>query len=109
MPLYAQTYGRSLVTSKKDALCINQQKLQERNHQVNKLRAIYGQAECVMIWLGPADEHSSRAFALSRSLVFYDDAGQDCSDLITDSRRKHQFRGFQKLLQRPYCSGVWVI
>ena len=44
-----------------DAICINQQDPQERNHQVSKMRAIYDQVECVMIWLGPADEHSYRA------------------------------------------------
>ncbi|KAH8767593.1 heterokaryon incompatibility protein-domain-containing protein [Hyaloscypha finlandica] len=92
-----------------DAICINQQDPRERNHQVNKMRAIYEQAECVIIWLGPADEHSSRALALSRSLVLHEEVQQDSSQLINDPKRRHQFRGFQMLLQRPYWSRVWVI
>jgi hypothetical protein len=36
-----------------DALCINQEDTQERNHQVNQMGQIYGEADCVITWLGP--------------------------------------------------------
>ena len=45
-----------------DALCIDQENLQERNHQVNLMAQIYQTAEAVVSWLGPADEHPSDAF-----------------------------------------------
>ena len=38
-----------------DALCINQDDLQERNHQVRQMRTIYESASRVVAWLGPAD------------------------------------------------------
>ena len=38
-----------------DALCINQDDLRERNHQVRQMRSIYQFATRVVVWLGPAD------------------------------------------------------
>ncbi|KAH8727341.1 heterokaryon incompatibility protein-domain-containing protein, partial [Phaeosphaeriaceae sp. PMI808] len=35
-----------------DALCINQDDLEERTHQVSLMGDIYRQAECVVAWLG---------------------------------------------------------
>jgi hypothetical protein len=35
-----------------DALCINQQDVKERNHQVQHMSSIYGIARHVLIWLG---------------------------------------------------------
>lgn len=44
-----------------DALCINQNNVLERNHQVAQMGRIYGHAEIVLAWLGPADNTSSSA------------------------------------------------
>ncbi|KAH8668989.1 heterokaryon incompatibility protein-domain-containing protein [Xylariales sp. PMI_506] len=35
-----------------DALCINQEDVDERSHQVRLMRDIYGRATCVLAWLG---------------------------------------------------------
>jgi hypothetical protein len=35
-----------------DALCINQEDIQERNHQVSQMGRIYKSADCVITWLG---------------------------------------------------------
>ncbi|KAK3987685.1 heterokaryon incompatibility protein 6,OR allele [Cladorrhinum sp. PSN332] len=35
-----------------DAICINQNDIQERNEQVSLMRSIYQRAGCVLIWLG---------------------------------------------------------
>ncbi|KAJ9612338.1 hypothetical protein H2200_003935 [Cladophialophora chaetospira] len=42
-----------------DALCIDQQNLQERNHQVQIMGTIFASAAQVVIWLGEATQHSS--------------------------------------------------
>lgn len=39
-----------------DALCINQQDLAERSHQVSLMREIYSKASTVHIWLGRGDD-----------------------------------------------------
>ena len=44
-----------------DALCINQNDTNERNHQVNQMGEIYSIASRVVLWLGESDNSSSRA------------------------------------------------
>jgi hypothetical protein len=39
-----------------DASCIDQSNPLERNHQVSRMRTIYGQAIKVVVWLGPQTE-----------------------------------------------------
>ncbi|KAL8714717.1 MAG: hypothetical protein Q9225_006509 [Loekoesia sp. 1 TL-2023] len=43
-----------------DALSINQDDLEERNHQVRQMRSIYQLASRVVVWLGPADTESKK-------------------------------------------------
>jgi hypothetical protein len=43
-----------------DALCINQEDTQERNHQVSQMGRIYGEADCVITWLGPLTPRGGR-------------------------------------------------
>lgn len=44
-----------------DALCINQEDVAEKNHQVEMMREIYSGAELVIAWLGSAREDSDLA------------------------------------------------
>lgn len=39
-----------------DAICINQEDIEERNEQVHYMHKIYHTAAEVLIWLGPEDE-----------------------------------------------------
>ncbi|KAK8113351.1 hypothetical protein PG984_013877 [Apiospora sp. TS-2023a] len=45
-----------------DAICINQQDDDEKGHQVGMMRKIYEMSWQVVVWLGPATEHTSTAF-----------------------------------------------
>lgn len=45
-----------------DAICINQSDELEREEQVTKMKAIYENAEEVILWLGPSYENSHLAF-----------------------------------------------
>ncbi|KAE8440795.1 hypothetical protein EG329_006573 [Mollisiaceae sp. DMI_Dod_QoI] len=92
-----------------DALCINQEDPQERNHQVKKMRSIYEQAECVMISLGEAAEDSHLAFELAEELVSLEETGQDSSAWMSSPDRTKHFVAFDLLLTRPYWSRVWVV
>ena len=56
-----------------DAICINQQSNQERNHQVRLMANIYGDANIVLVWL-PSEGQSgdvARAFDFMQSTVKY--------------------------------------
>ncbi|KAH7371424.1 heterokaryon incompatibility protein-domain-containing protein [Pyrenochaeta sp. MPI-SDFR-AT-0127] len=54
-----------------DALCINQNDVIERGHQVAQMRQIYHQAHQVLCWLGPATEetHSPDVKRSSRDIM----------------------------------------
>jgi Heterokaryon incompatibility protein (HET) len=41
-----------------DALCINQEDVSERNHQVRMIGKIYSQAQGIVAWLGRARNNS---------------------------------------------------
>jgi Heterokaryon incompatibility protein (HET) len=45
-----------------DAICINQKETRERNHQVSQMGNIFNNARRVVVWLGAADDTSTRAF-----------------------------------------------
>lgn len=47
-----------------DAVCINQNDLDERNSQVLHMASIYRSAKLVAVWLGPGDEDSDYTFQL---------------------------------------------
>ena len=49
-----------------DAICINQNRLQERNHQVGLMSTIYTRAAEVLVWLGPATDTSDEAMDFLR-------------------------------------------
>lgn len=47
-----------------DVLCINQEDLAEKNHQVEMMREIFSSAELVIAWLGSAGEDSDLAMGV---------------------------------------------
>jgi hypothetical protein len=44
-----------------DAICINQQDVREKEHQIPLMGAIYGMAKTVYVWLGEGDDSTNRA------------------------------------------------
>jgi hypothetical protein len=54
-----------------DALCINQNDVEERGHQVNLMAQVYSLAEKVVIWLGEGCDETNEAFELVGSRADY--------------------------------------
>lgn len=52
-----------------DALCINQEDKQEKNHQVSRMAEIYSRASNVCIWLGESDDKCDKAMDFVRHIV----------------------------------------
>ncbi|KAL8770345.1 MAG: hypothetical protein Q9209_003981 [Squamulea sp. 1 TL-2023] len=52
-----------------DAVCINQENVEERNYQVSRMADIYKSAEKVVIWLGPDENNSTLAMACLDALA----------------------------------------
>ena len=76
-----------------DAVCINQQDLNERSSQVAFMTDIYELASSVVVWLGRHDNHSRRAMPLIASFAQVDEkrvmhnpeANQYQTSLLTDA------------------------
>ena len=78
-----------------DAVCINQNDLYEKNHQVLRMGQIYSRAYSVIAWLGPASSTSDYAMrVISRA---YDEKRRDVPTSVL------------KLLQRPFWERVWIV
>jgi hypothetical protein len=108
-----------------DAICINQEDLDERSAQVGLMAEIYAGAEKVVVWLGEEDEHSKIALPLIHRLWnnvadsaalraklptyltfndpnFYRDIGQRP---ITTS----EWKSICEFFRRTWFSRLWVV
>ena len=107
-----------------DAICINQQDIDERNQQVRLMRQIYENAERVVVWLGEDTNHSDLGMALVPKLIEADkkrnESGdtRDISELKTAGlrdiyglpmRNHDAWKGFFGILNRAWFERGWVI
>jgi hypothetical protein len=80
-----------------DALCINQEDMSERNHQIQLMSSIYSMAHETIVWLGPSADGSDWVMD-SMMLGEVED-----KDTVTFTYRVGQ------LMARPWWTRVWVI
>ena len=107
-----------------DAICINQQDIDERNQQVRMMRQIYEKARQVVIWLGDQADHSDLGMALIPKLVEADKKRDAAADQRTiaelqrsgdlqsynlPGRFDDAWRGFFAILRRPWFRRGWII
>jgi hypothetical protein len=80
--------------------------LDEKNHQVEMMDIIYGNAERVCIWLGEANESSKMALRFIKKEVSH----LQSFDLLCDSKdASKKWVALLDLMQRPWFSRRWVI
>jgi hypothetical protein len=88
-----------------DALCINQQDINERNHQVNQMGTIYSQAQRVVAWLGRPNLHCSWAMRdISTGLVL-----PNLPWSQWDSEIKARLERAKILCSHEYWGRLWII
>ncbi|QSZ34409.1 hypothetical protein DSL72_006001 [Monilinia vaccinii-corymbosi] len=80
-----------------DALCINQDDLDERAAQVALMRRVYSDATTVLIWLGPEADGSEEAM---RSIERFDKGYWRTYDFQTQ---------FMEILFRPWFTRIWTV
>ncbi|KAL4885473.1 heterokaryon incompatibility protein-domain-containing protein [Aspergillus karnatakaensis] len=88
-----------------DALCINQHNGIEKSSQVKEMTRIYNNARQVCVWLGPADDESTRAIDFLRTQLQQDDS----DSLMEDPRLIEEWAALSKLMRRPWFSRRWII
>jgi hypothetical protein len=94
----------NIITLWVDAVCINQEDVEERNAQVSMMRTIYSCATSVVVWLGPTYENSDEAFE-------YIDHALESKTWITNGARPvdRGWLGLVMLHNRSYWTRLWII
>ncbi|OCL14441.1 HET-domain-containing protein [Glonium stellatum] len=117
--LYAKHVSRSLLNALRalrrpkkdcyfwiDAVCIDQDNLQEKNHQVEMMSEIYGRASRVCIWLGERDKSSEMALKFIKTEILQ---LQNFDELCADEQSSEKWGALLDLMQRPWFSRRWVV
>ncbi|KAH8655216.1 heterokaryon incompatibility protein-domain-containing protein [Xylariales sp. PMI_506] len=98
-----------------DDLCINQEDESEKGHQVQMMAEIYNSASAVVAWLGPADEHSSTAFARidqyaeDATLRIHHGAADPLGYFVPKHARSLPIEPINSLISRAWFQRVWVL
>ncbi|KAL8836809.1 MAG: hypothetical protein Q9170_002770 [Blastenia crenularia] len=84
-----------------DAICIDQDSLSEKTHQVGMMRDIYRDAAQVLMWLGESDQdiHIAMTFLKKRRMF----------QLLTEDELDPFRPGLAKLFEQPWWSRIWVV
>ncbi|KAK4550354.1 hypothetical protein LTR36_003321 [Oleoguttula mirabilis] len=96
-----------------DAICINQDSNEERNHQIKLMADIYGMANVVLAWLQSADESAdvARAFEFVHAAVTYD-RSEDSVYLYSRAHprdNKRNWRSVKGLCGLRYWTRKWIV
>ena len=88
-----------------DAICINQNNVSERNHQVEQMGKIYKQAKQVDIWLGPGNDDNQVAIEFLKRLAHDPIPSWDYGKFIF----KPGWQSLVRLCQMEYWGRLWII
>ncbi|KAI3326824.1 ankyrin [Xylariaceae sp. AK1471] len=111
-----------------DAICIDQNNLKERGHQIQQMGEIYKQADRVIFWLGPATYETNVVMdslqrlqeeSVNTRCKDWKRADQSWVELWTTLQpllqtqypdlETRQREGLQSLLSRPWFRRVWIL
>ncbi|KAI1454690.1 heterokaryon incompatibility protein-domain-containing protein [Annulohypoxylon moriforme] len=93
-----------------DAVCINQNDIEERSSQVQQMGLIYSQAKRVVVWLGPESESSKTAFNTLRVLDIPDpNRAVRCDEKHYKNVLTKSLKATLPLVQRPWFKRVWCV
>jgi hypothetical protein len=105
-----------------DALCIDQQNNQEKNHQVQQMKQIYQMATNVLVWLGPAADGSDQLCDFLNDFDIPDSAenmalsvAQMSKEQLKSSQNKILYAGIdvwkacEAFSRRTYWTRTWIL
>jgi hypothetical protein len=85
-----------------DAICVDQENLQERSQQVERMADLYTMAGRVVVWLGPERANSTSALCLLETLISKIEADWDTCTLKPASEEEHDQHWADKAQMLPY-------
>ncbi|KAF2228538.1 HET-domain-containing protein, partial [Viridothelium virens] len=92
-----------------DAICIDQQNVDEKNNQVPLMSMIYGEAKSVYIWLGEDEgdgPDGKMAFNFIKKGILN---LQSFDHLVKDTPPKDEWNSVKQLMTRDYFSRRWIV
>jgi hypothetical protein len=93
-----------------DAICINQDNLEERGEQVRMMRVIFSSATSVIAWIGSADRDSDIAMDFIRRIprLAADVPNPDLMALLVVAEKSTPLlrKALQQIFRRPYWERV---
>lgn len=89
-----------------DAICVNQDDLDERNQQVQMMSRIYTRSEQVCVWLGEADRDSEIAINFIRDEIR---ELRNFDTISSNTQYSKQWRALMSLMQREWFFRRWVV
>jgi hypothetical protein len=90
-----------------DALCINQEDITERNHQVKRMKEIYSKARAVIAWLGQEVGEDDRAIRVMKNT--YRDPSQNGRLIPPPDFDSNDWDALCNFMRKPYWSRLWII
>jgi hypothetical protein len=114
-----------------DAICINQEDIEERSSQVQMMGSIFEKAHAVLAWLGPEENHSTEVIAIMEQIAteirtcanadvdilsrlaplgLLDELHLETSETSLLSLALSRLRDFECLLsERPFWGRAWIL
>lgn len=92
-----------------DAVCINQEDVKERNHQVHIMKRIYSRAASVVVWLGPQTLSSQAAMDLIVERNRVDGYSDPLKHKELLGHKEHKLRGLSGLFYRSWWKRIWIV
>ncbi|KAK0706914.1 heterokaryon incompatibility protein-domain-containing protein [Lasiosphaeria miniovina] len=89
-----------------DAICINQDNLGERNHQVQLMSRIYTRASQVCVWLGEDDSDSKVAISFIKEEIR---ELKNFDTISSTPQYSRKWRAWMSLMQREWFFRRWVV
>ncbi|KAK4172319.1 heterokaryon incompatibility protein-domain-containing protein [Triangularia setosa] len=88
-----------------DAICIDQENHEERNHQVQMMSLIYNSAKQVCVWLGEDNDDSATAISFIREIMQL----ENFDAIAANKDNATKWQSLLLLMQRPWFSRRWVV
>jgi hypothetical protein len=120
MAIQMASYNKNIHTYWIDAICINQEDLQERSTQVLLMGRIYQQAQCTMVWLGEQDAYTVPAVEVLLKIVGDQISQNSFVNVGNSTTTKSKFEGIDTLddneikalamlMARKWISRTWAL
>lgn len=92
-----------------DALCINQENIEEKQDQIAMMGDIYKRSSKVLVWLGLPNRHIINAFAAFRHLEPVFRGYRINNRWALETMSYDSWRDIARLLNRPWFCRLWVV